>query len=74
MNWKDICCNDEYRGQWIALDNARYDQVSGRATDGAVLDSDFDLVALCDRIKRAKCKNCAILLCGRDSIPPQASA
>ena len=25
MTWRDLCCSEEYRGRWVALDNVRYD-------------------------------------------------
>ena len=51
MNWTDICRREEYAGRWVALDGCRYDSGSGRATEGAVIDVDEDLVELMNRIR-----------------------
>ena len=53
MNWDDICRAREYAGRWVALDGCTYDEGSGRATEGAVVDSDDDLVELCNRIRES---------------------
>ena len=66
MTWDAICRADEFRGRWVALDEARYDEGTGRATEGAVVDVDDDLVELCARIRESERKNCAILFCGVD--------
>lgn len=66
MTWDAICRSDEFRGRWVALDEARYDEETGRATEGAVVDVDDDLVELCARIRESERKNCAILFCGED--------
>ena len=61
MTWDDICNCDEYRGRWVALDGCHYDEATGRATEGELVDIDDDLVELCTRIREADLKNCAIL-------------
>lgn len=66
MSWESICRSDEFRGRWVALDEARYDEETGRATEGSVVDVDDDLVELCARIRESERKNCAILFCGED--------
>lgn len=66
MTWDAICRSDEFRGRWVALDEARYDEETGRATEGSVVDVDDDLVELCARIRESERKNCAILFCGED--------
>ncbi|MGE0786842.1 MAG: hypothetical protein AB7S26_14315 [Sandaracinaceae bacterium] len=66
MSWDEICREEAYRGRWVALDDCRYDEASGRAVEGAVVDADADLVELCGRIQRSDYKNCAILFCGED--------
>lgn len=66
MSWEAICRSDEFRGRWVALDEARYDEETGRATEGSVVDVDDDLVELCARIRESERKNCAILFCGED--------
>lgn len=66
QSWEAICRCDEFRGRWVALDRCRYDEETGRATEGAVVDADDDLVELCGRIRESERKNCAILFCGED--------
>ena len=66
MTWDAICRSDQFRGRWVALDEARYDEETGRATEGSVVDVDDDLVELCARIRESERKNCAILFCGED--------
>jgi hypothetical protein len=63
MRWCDICRVDEFRGRWVALDDCHYDEATGKATEGAVVDVDDDLVELCSRIRASDRKNCAILFC-----------
>jgi hypothetical protein len=66
LTWEAICRRDEFRGRWVALDGCRYDEGSGRAVEGSVVDVDDDLVELCTRIRESEYKNCAILFCGED--------
>lgn len=66
MSWEEICRQDEFRGRWVALDECHYDEGSGRATEGSVIDVDDDLVELCNRIRESEYKNCAILFVGED--------
>ncbi|HJL17083.1 MAG TPA: hypothetical protein RMH99_15565 [Sandaracinaceae bacterium LLY-WYZ-13_1] len=75
MNWDDICRHEDFRGRWVALDDCRYDEDSGRATEGSVVDVDDDLVELCTRIRESEHRNCAILFCGEDGAqePPGSS-
>jgi hypothetical protein len=61
MTWDDICNCDNYRGRWVALDGCRYDETTGQATEGELVDIDDDLVELCTRLSEADLKNCAIL-------------
>jgi hypothetical protein len=51
MTWDEICSRDEYRGRWVALDGCSYDETTGKATEGALVDIDDDLVELCERIR-----------------------
>jgi hypothetical protein len=76
MNWEDICRHDDFRGRWVALDQCRYDEDSGRAVEGEVVDVDDDLVELCNRIRESDYTNCAILFCGEDGAqePPAPSS
>jgi hypothetical protein len=69
MTWEAICRSDEFRGRWVALDECRYDEETGRATEGSVVDVDDDLVELCARVSESKRTNCAILFCGGDGEP-----
>lgn len=66
MNWDDICRSEEYAGRWVALDGCSYDEGSGRAKEGAVVDVDDDLVQLCNRIRESEHHGCEILFCGAD--------
>lgn len=66
MTWEAICQSDEFRGRWVALDECRYDEETGRATEGSVVDVDDDLVELCARMRESPWKNCAILFCSED--------
>ncbi len=63
MAWTDICRAAEFRGRWVALCECHYDESTGKATEGAVVDVDDDLVELCSRIRASDKKNCAILFC-----------
>lgn len=75
MNWEEICRHEDFRGRWVALDACRYDEGSGRATEGAVVDVDDDLVELCNRIRESEFQGCEILFCGVDGSqePPSSS-
>lgn len=66
MSWDAICQSDEFRGRWVALDECRYCEETGRATEGSVVDVDDDLVELCARMRESPRKNCAILFCSED--------
>jgi hypothetical protein len=68
MKWEQICCQDEFRGRWVALDSCRYDETTGCATEGAVVDADDDLAELCTRIRESEWKNCAILFCAENEL------
>ena len=70
LRWDDICRLDEFRGRWVALDECRYDEDTGRATEGAVVDVDEDLVTLCARIRESERTNCAILFAGDEPPTP----
>ncbi len=66
MSWETICHSVEFRGRWVALDDCRYDEETGRAMEGSVVDVDDDLVELCARIRESEWKHCAILFCSED--------
>ena len=63
MSWNEICRRDDLRGRWVALDQCEYDECTGHAVEGALVDSDSDLATLCQRISESPWKGCAILLC-----------
>jgi hypothetical protein len=67
MTWDEICKRDDYKGRWVALDDCAYDDETGKATEGSVVDVDDNLVELCDRLRESEHQNCAILFC---SPPP----
>lgn len=77
MTWDEICSREDLRGRWVALDRCRYDEVTGDAMEGSVVDADDDLAELCLRVRESRYRNCAILYCGtrsrRGSYPPNAA-
>jgi hypothetical protein len=64
MTWDQICQSNELKGRWIAMDECQYDEATGRATEGLVVDSDDDLAELCARIRESERTNCSILFAG----------
>jgi hypothetical protein len=77
LTWPQICRSDEYRGRWVALDDCKYDPRTAQPTEGAVVDSDEDLAALCSRMQASDSKHCAILFCDErafgDELPPAST-
>jgi hypothetical protein len=63
MTWDEICRRADFRGRWVALHGCRYDETTGQAAEGAVVDVDEDLAELCQRVRDSDWKNCAILFC-----------
>jgi len=63
MTWDEICEHPDCQGRWVALHSCEYDQETGRAREGAVVDMDDDLASLCSRVQQSHLKNCAILFC-----------
>jgi hypothetical protein len=61
MTWSEICTDAELRGRWIAIDECTFDESTGRATAGLVVDSDDDLAELCNRMRDSMWKNCSIV-------------
>jgi hypothetical protein len=61
MTWDQICQSDDLKGRWIAMDDCRFDEATGRATEGLVVDADDDLAELCARMRESKFTNCSIL-------------
>lgn len=59
--WTELCQDDELRGRWVALEQARYDGPT--PIDGEVVDFDDDLGNLCARVQNADYGPCAILFC-----------
>ena len=73
MTWEQIIESEELRGRWIAMDDCSFDESTGKATEGLVVDSDDDLAELCARIQESEHTNCSIVLAdmeGRASSPP----
>jgi len=71
LSWLQIRGSREFAGRWVALDSCRYDEKTARPVEGTVVDSDEDLVALCNRIKEGDNRHCAIVFCDEaDSEPP----
>ena len=64
--WTDLSHSDEYRGLWVALDNCRYDDATGKPLEGDVVDADAELAQLCARMKKKGRGSCAILFCGEN--------
>ena len=63
MTLAQIADCDDFRGCWVALDACRYDETTGKATEGSVVDADEDLVELCQRLRQADRRNCALVYC-----------
>ena len=63
MSWNEICSQREFRGRWVALDDCRYDEATQQPAEGTVIDADDDLAELCNRMKKANHRCCAILFC-----------
>lgn len=66
MTWDEICRDAELRGRWIALDDCNFDEATGKATEGLVVDSDDDLAELCARMRESDHTNCSIFLADAD--------
>lgn len=58
-----------FRGRWVALDECRYDTRTSEVIEGSIVDSDEDLVELCNRMRRAELQHCAIVFCSEDETP-----
>jgi len=61
MTWDQICQDDHLRGRWIAIDDCSFDESTGKATEGLVVDCDDDLAELCARMRESDHTNCSIL-------------
>lgn len=69
MTWDEICRSTDFRGRWVAIQGCRYDDSTGQAAEGSVVDVDEDLADLCNRVRDSRWRNCAILYC-RDAFRP----
>lgn len=63
ITWDEICRRNDCRGRWVALHECRYDERSGKATEGQLVDVDDDLASLCERVTASEFTHCAILYC-----------
>lgn len=74
MSWEEICHHPDYVGRWVALSDCLYDQTTGEACAGSVIDVDDCLSALCQRVRVAELRDCAILRCEAklSLVPPKA--
>jgi hypothetical protein len=69
LSWSEITRSDDYRGQWVALDNCRYDRGATHPAEAHVVDTDEDLTALCNRIRERNRSHCAIVFCDEEQEP-----
>jgi len=73
--WPELRRSGQLKGQWVALDNCRYDQLTLQPIEGDVVDADEDLAALCGRMRDLGRSSCAIFFCDRDVlVAPSESA
>lgn len=68
LSWPEAARSGQYRGQWVALDNCRYDRSSNQPVEGDVVDSDEDLAELCARLQQSSRSKCTILFCDEDIV------
>jgi hypothetical protein len=61
MTWSELCASEEFQGRWVALDHCRYDESTAKPIAGTVVDVDEDVVELCNRVRDAEKRDCAIL-------------
>ena len=73
LTWPEICCSDEFRGRWVALDECKYDARTAQPVEGSVVDADEDLAALCSRMQQSDNRHCAILFCEEHDEPMPSS-
>lgn len=64
MTWDEICRREDCRGRWIALQACRFDEATGQANEGELVDIDDDLAELCRRVRSQHLTQCAIQFCG----------
>ena len=63
QSWPQMIKSGDFRGQWVALDNCRYDPCSSQPVEGDVVDSDQDLAELCARLQKQSRSKCTIMFC-----------
>lgn len=63
MTWAEICRRDDCRGRWIALQACQFDEATGQANEGELVDYDDDLAELCRRVRSQNLTKCAIQFC-----------
>ena len=66
MTWKQIRSRLDCRGRWVALQECRYDERTGEAREGILIDLDEELSELCSRVREGRLRDCAILFCSDD--------
>jgi hypothetical protein len=74
LTWPQIRSTQSFQGCWVALDQCRYDDRGGPPVEGTVVDFDADLATLCDRMREAECRHCAILFCEEEHETPLPSS
>ena len=74
MTWSELCASEEYRGRWVALDQPRYDEQTAKPIEGTVVDVDDDVVELCNRVRDAEYRDCAILFIEEAQLSMMAAA
>ena len=73
IRWSQVRRTQEFRGQWVALDNCRYDQVTRQPAEGDVVDSDLDLTDLCRRMRETGRSSCSVLFCSGEVFVQQGT-
>ena len=63
LAWDEVVRRRECRGRWVALHRCSYDEITGHAAEGELVDLDEDLVELCNRVRASKRRDCAIVYC-----------
>ena len=64
-SWLEIC--RVHAGEWVALDNVRYEPATSQPMEAEVVDTDEDLAELCARMREQDRSSCAILFCEEDA-------
>ena len=66
--WQKLRRSADFKGQWVALDNCRYDPATLQPIEGDVVDADAELAELCGRLREAGRTSCAIVFCDDEVI------